>query len=179
LSTSCLVRFTQGKKSIDVYQHSDGYPSWTIPTLEKFLKWNGIRNDDLSYAVANFVTFGKLNHITRFMKRAKKGSSFEEYSKPFEYIFEHANSNLGILHTGFGINDKVLTDKQICNEYLEYIYKVELPENEIESNQESIIEVNVFVPRTDHLFIAGTAKFSTTKNKFIDYSKRLLKEMEN
>ncbi len=182
MSTRTILRFKQGSKINDVYQHSDGYPSWTIPTLEKFLKWNSFRSDELDYTVANFVTFGKLNHITRFMKRAKKEKSNslnKEYRQSFEKIFENANANLGILHTGFGIEDHVLSEKEIIESSCEYFYEIELPINEIETNIETIIPINVYEILDDHLKKIGSVKFSTKQSKIIEYSKGLLKEIEN
>ena len=42
-----------------IYQHSDGYPSAVIPDLYRFYKWNTGRNDEPSYAAANYIYYQK------------------------------------------------------------------------------------------------------------------------
>ena len=61
MSTSCQIEFKEeeGKKRILIYKHSDGYPERMIPELKEFLEWNKGRNNDLEYAAANYVYWGK------------------------------------------------------------------------------------------------------------------------
>lgn len=58
LSTSCIIAFTDGQKTVSTYKHSDGYDSNVIPMLAKFLKWNS--RDDLEYSIPNWFYFAKL-----------------------------------------------------------------------------------------------------------------------
>jgi len=67
MSTSCQIEFKEeeGKKRILIYKHSDGWPKAMIPELKEFFKWNGGRNNDLEYAAANYIYWGKQETRTR------------------------------------------------------------------------------------------------------------------
>ena len=62
MSTPCQIEFKDDKKGTErriIYKHSDGYPERMIPELKEFLKWNKERNNDLDYAAANYIYWGK------------------------------------------------------------------------------------------------------------------------
>jgi len=185
LSTRTIIRFKQGKEFVDVYQHGDGYPSWTIPELERFLKWNGIRNDDLSYAVANFVTFGKLETFVHWIDWDKEFKNKKPNAENMRKLFQNGDSNFSALHTGYGIVGQ-LTDKELNEgEFdMEFYYVVDFPEIDTKDNlrarTENIdIPITVYIPAKDHLKKIGTCTFNTKQGKITKYSKGLLKEVEN
>jgi hypothetical protein len=62
MSTRSMIKFQCDDESVSVYKHWDGYPEVTIKELQTFLKWNGARNDDLPYTVANFCYWYKKGH---------------------------------------------------------------------------------------------------------------------
>lgn len=62
MSTRSTIKFQGGNESVSVYKHWDGDPEVTIKELQTFLKWNGTRNNDLSYTVANFCYWYKKDH---------------------------------------------------------------------------------------------------------------------
>ena len=63
MSTRCQILFrfngqyTEGE--VLTYRHSDGYPESVLPDLVDFLKWNGGRNSDPSYTMANYFFWNK------------------------------------------------------------------------------------------------------------------------
>ena len=59
MATRSIIKFTDGENTIAVYKHWDGYPDVTVPTIQEFVKWNGMRNGDLEYTVANFCFWYK------------------------------------------------------------------------------------------------------------------------
>lgn len=61
MSTRSIIKFTDGEDTIAVYKHWDGYPESTVPLIQEFCKWNGGRNGDLSYTIANFCYWFKSN----------------------------------------------------------------------------------------------------------------------
>ena len=62
MSTRSIIKFCYDDTDhISVYKHWDGYPESTVPLIQEFLKWNGSRNGDLSYTVANFCYWFKSN----------------------------------------------------------------------------------------------------------------------
>jgi len=191
LSTRTIIRFKQGKEFVDVYQHSDGYPSSTIPELERFLKWNGTRNDDISYSVANFVTFGKLEsliHRIEWAKSDKKSNSLSDsdkiYLKSIKEIFESQQPNSMGLHTGYGILGQLSDVELNDGAYdMEFFYVIDFPDNTeanpFDRDRNIEIPINVYIPAKDHLKKIGTCTFSTKDGKITNYSKALLKEIEN
>lgn len=126
MSTHAEIKLVQGKDSIRIYQHSDGYPSWTIPAIQRFLKWNDDRNDNLLYSVANFVTFFKIENVLNWMEHAKDDPK-SEYSKKFEELFPNASSNFSAFHTGYGI----VPDKVEIDAHWEYIVNLDTKTIEI------------------------------------------------
>lgn len=117
MGTRCTIQFRQDGKSITIYQSMDGNPEFTIPYLQKFLKWNGTRCEDVEYTSANFVFYAKFLAMVDHIKYWKK----EEPSEPqsLEEYFESAKDGMGATHTGYGI-----VDNQRQNE--QYFYVVDL-----------------------------------------------------
>lgn len=81
MSTRCQIEFKtertyedkNGEKQTKtdrrtVYRHSDGYPEGVIPDLKKFLEWNKSRNDDIEYAVANFIYWSKKDMNAKYQE---------------------------------------------------------------------------------------------------------------
>ena len=126
MSTRSIITFKLGDEILQVYKHWDGYPETTVPELQKFLKWNGHRNDDLSYTMANFCYWFKTKTFEeqkvameeRQMVDGKKDSFYEDFMK----------SQNTSAHTGLGIlPKKVMNFKQASEEYMaEYFYTVDL-----------------------------------------------------
>jgi hypothetical protein len=59
MATRSIIKFTDGSDVIGVYKHWDGYPDVTVPMIQEFVEWNGMRNGDLEYTVANFCFWYK------------------------------------------------------------------------------------------------------------------------
>ena len=117
MSTRCMIEFKHSGESHLIYQHWDGYPEHTEPKLKEFLKWNKSRNNDLSYSVANFILWAKLNdHVLM---------SHDDEPKSIKAILNEPNTN-DDMHTGYGILKN-------ANMYgIEYHYIVNLETLEIE-----------------------------------------------
>lgn len=93
-----------------VYQHSDGYPSWTIPNLLDFLYFNQGRNEDIEYITANFIYHGKKGSEKYLNSKWSNDKKRKKWNDP-----DH-NSSVKI---GYGVclNDQYHSD-------IEYLYKV-------------------------------------------------------
>lgn len=131
MGTRSILEFIEGTNKIQVYRHWDGYVKGVLPDLEAFLKWNGSRSNDLSYTVANFILWSKLNGIIRNCEYAKKQSKTDKYwadqPKSVEEMFSKADSNDN-LHTGFGIMDKLANETEFIDYGAEYFYRISLNE---------------------------------------------------
>ena len=132
MSTRSIITFKSEEGIVQVYKHWDGYPDTTVPELQEFLKWNGHRNDDLTYTMANYCywfktkTFAeqKESMAERQKVDGKKDSFYEDFMK------SHNTS----AHTGLGIlPNKVMNFKQASDEYnAEYFYVVDLDQKTID-----------------------------------------------
>jgi len=100
MSTRSEIQFKSHGQKFQVYHHSDGYPSWMIPHLQAFFKWNDSRNDDISYTVANFFLFSKLQNAFRNLEWTNER---EGTKKTLEEDFEKSGSNMSSYHTGCGV----------------------------------------------------------------------------
>jgi len=117
MSTRSEIQFKSQGRKFQVYHHSDGYPSWMIPHLQAFFKWNDSRNDDLSYTVANFILFCKLKNAIHSLEWTNEQ---EKKTTTLQDDFKNSGSNMSSYHTGIGVAD--VTDK--INE--EWLYIVDL-----------------------------------------------------
>jgi len=126
MSTRSIITFKSEDGILQVYKHWDGYPETTVPELQKFLKWNGHRNDDLSYTMANYCYWYKNRHFKDQMDTRK----FQHTDEEIENFVKSGNTSE---HTGLGIlPNKVMNYKQASEEYnAEYFYIVDLVENRI------------------------------------------------
>ena len=132
MSTRSIITFKSEEGIVQVYKHWDGYPDTTVPELQEFLKWNGHRNDDLTYTMANYCywfktkTFAeqKESMAERQKVDGKKDSFYEDFMK------SHNTS----AHTGLGVlPNKVMNAKQASEEYnAEYFYVVDLDQKTID-----------------------------------------------
>jgi len=122
MSTRSEIQFKSQGRKFQVYHHSDGYPSWMIPHLQAFFKWNDSRNSDLSYTVANFILFCKLNNAIRSLEWTNEQ---EKKTTTLQDDFKNSGSNMSSYHTGIGVAD--VTDK--INE--EWLYIVDLETQKI------------------------------------------------
>ena len=127
MSTRSIITFKLGDEILQVYKHWDGYPETTVPELQKFLKWNGQRNDDLSYTMANYVYWYKMTNFNDQVKMYKDNHTGKEVKN----FIESGNS---CQHTGLGmLSNKVMNFKQASNEYnAEYFYTVDLDQKTID-----------------------------------------------
>ena len=78
MSTRRIITFKLGDEILQVYKHWDGYPETTVPELQEFLKWNGQRNDDLSYTMANYVYWYKMTNFNDQVKMYKDNHTGKE-----------------------------------------------------------------------------------------------------
>ena len=118
MGTRSNVRFIWQDEMYQVYKHWDGYLENMIPHLAKFIKWNGIRSDDIGYTVANYITFVKLETCGYNEKQT------------IEEEFEEANSNSGTLHTGIGL---VNVSDDFEDSWIEYFYEVDLSKRTVKA----------------------------------------------
>jgi len=84
MSTSCIISFTDGVKTVTTYKHSDGYASHVVPMLEKFIKWN-IRQD-LEYCIANWFYFAKREDRIHSEKLSKDLDLDMKYQDVYDQI---------------------------------------------------------------------------------------------
>jgi hypothetical protein len=115
MSTRSIIQFSSAQGNIQVYKHWDGYPESTVPELQEFLKWNGNRNNDLDYTVANFCYW-------------HKDKGFKEQKKIHNDLKDFLKGSNTCQHTGLGICSTKLTDpKHAYDEYMaEFMYVVDL-----------------------------------------------------
>ena len=59
MGTRSIITFKSEEGVLQVYKHWDGYPETTVPELQEFLKWNGHRNEQLDYTMANYCYWHK------------------------------------------------------------------------------------------------------------------------
>lgn len=66
MSTRANIIIKEGKQKIIFYQHSDGYPEGTMPTLNIFLKWlkDGKIRDNVMQAASWLTIIGALEYNT-------------------------------------------------------------------------------------------------------------------
>ena len=117
MSTRSEIQFKSQGQKFQVYHHSDGYPSWMIPHLQAFFKWNDSRNDDISYTVANFILYCKLKNAFHSLEWTNER---EGTKTTIEESFNSGETNFSSFHTGIGVVD--VSDK--INE--EWLYIVDL-----------------------------------------------------
>lgn len=127
MSTRSIITFKSEEGIVQVYKHWDGYPETTVPELQEFLKWNGHRNDQLDYTVANFCYWYKNRHFKDQMESHWKAHTDSEVEN---FVKSHNSSE----HTGLGIlPNKVMNYKQASEEYnAEYFYVVDLEQERID-----------------------------------------------
>jgi len=119
MGTRSNIQFRYGTEKFQVYKHWDGYPDNMIPHLVKFLEWNGVRNDDISYTMANYILYVKLEYYLEMDDKVMSD-------------FKNPQSNIGNLHTGIGLVN-VCEPKDISAEsWIEYMYIVDLKTKKIE-----------------------------------------------
>ena len=116
MSTRSLITFKNEEGVIQIYKHWDGYPETTVEELQSFLKWNGHRNDDLSYTVANYCHWYK----SRYAK-LNDGDCMKKADTN-----DHA-------HTGIGIQPTPIMNGKKAYEEMnaEYFYIVDLDQERI------------------------------------------------
>ena len=127
MGTRSIITFKNEEGVIQVYKHWDGYPETTVPELQQFLKWNGKRNDQLDYTMANYCYWHK-NMTFEEQKECHKDQMKESFYKNF---FKGTDTSA---HTGLGIlPNKVINFKQASEEYnAEYFYVVDLDHKTID-----------------------------------------------
>jgi len=161
MSTRSIIRFVQGKNSVTIYRHSDGYPSGVLPDMERFLKWNGWRSADMSYTVVNFLAFFKLENALRYGDKSLK------------LMLEKPDFN-SQLHLGFGILSS-MTEKDIIESWAEFFYEVNFDTNTITtfSNGKKLVKLG-----ESKMIIDENDKHDKSYSG-IKHSKKIEKEIEN
>ena len=128
MGTRSIITFKSEEGIVQVYKHWDGYPDTTVPELQEFLKWNGHRNDDLTYTMANYCYWYKDKSFQQQVDSYKdrKGSVGDMKN----FLEGHDTCQ----HTGLGIlPEKVMNFKQASEEYnAEYFYVVDLDQKTID-----------------------------------------------
>ena len=131
MSTRSLITFKNEEGVIQIYKHWDGYPETTVEELQSFLKWNGHRNDDLSYTVANYCHWYK----SRYAKPQELIEALDwyksRYAKPQEDITKIDTNDHA--HTGIGIQPTPIMNGKKAYEEMnaEYFYIVDLDQERI------------------------------------------------
>ena len=127
MGTRSIITFKSEEGILQVYKQWDGYTETTIPELQKFLKWNGHRNDDLSYTMANYVHWHKMTNFNDQIEMYRDGKTDKE-------VNDFIKSGNSCQHTGLGIlPNKVMNFKQASEEYnAEYFYIVDLEHKTID-----------------------------------------------
>jgi len=64
MSTRANIILKEGKEKLFFYRHSDGYPSGTLPTLNKFIEWmkEGKIRNDLSQGAGWLIILGAIEY---------------------------------------------------------------------------------------------------------------------
>tara|TARA_Y100001949_G_scaffold123838_1_gene105603 strand:+ start:408 stop:857 length:450 start_codon:yes stop_codon:yes gene_type:complete len=127
MGTRSIITFKSEEGILQVYKHWDGYTEHTIPELQKFLKWNGHRNDDLSYTMANYCYWHKMTNFNDQIEVYGDGKTNKE-------VNDFIKSGNTCQHTGLGIlPNKVMNAKQGAKEYnAEFFYVVDLDQKTID-----------------------------------------------
>ena len=128
MGTRSIITFKSEEGVIQVYKHWDGYPDTTVPELQEFLKWNGHRNDDLTYTMANYCYWHKDTNFKSQVESYKDRKGSEADMKSF--LEGHDTCQ----HTGLGIlPNKVMNFRQASEEHnAEYFYVVDLDQKTID-----------------------------------------------
>jgi len=170
MSTRSLIKFVYGKDSVTIYRHWDGYLSGVLPELEEFLKWNGWRNDDLTYTVANFVSYFKLKSALSYLADDYK---VKDKPKSLQNMLDKPDFN-DYLHTGYGIFQK-MTEKEVLASWAEFYYVIDLKKHTVTSYA---------IAKTE-LVNLGTSKMiakDPESKEFVcvklEHPKKILKEIE-
>ena len=127
MSTRSIITFKSEEGILQVYKQWDGYPETTVPELQKFLKWNGHRNYDLSYTVANYFYWYKSEHFKEQIEMYKEDHTVEQVQK-------FAESGNSIEHVGLGMcyGKPIMNYSKASEEYnAEYFYIVDLGQERI------------------------------------------------
>lgn len=137
MGTRTIIEFIEDSSKIQVYKHWDGYPSSTLADLGKFLAWNGFRNEDLSYTVANFVSYQKISQVIHHLEwirneRKTDPNYLKGETTVFEKAFQQAHPNVSQFHTGYGIQPRILSDSELNDINAEWFYRVFLGKGNIE-----------------------------------------------
>ncbi len=119
MSTRSMIKFKSGDEVVFIYKHSDGYPSSTMSDLDEFFKWDGVNSRGLSYTIANFVTYFKVQNA---MTYGDNKDIMTELKKP---------DHNGQLHLGYGINAN-MNEAQLLDSWCEWYYVVDFDKLKIE-----------------------------------------------
>ena len=135
MSTQCVVEFkavkdnanniTRVNDRIQLYVHSDGYPTYMVPLLKAFLKWNRTRNDDITYTAANFIYWYKKKALKEAKAFAKEWRSQKherlagkEWPKHKDFLLQREHIGVGVL--------PLMTKKEMYYQCISYHYEVHL-----------------------------------------------------
>ena len=118
MGTRSTIQFKIGRDKKTVFVHFDGYHDIMVPEIQKFLKWNGCRNDDVGQTAANYVFHYKYTAMRKQVKSAKN-SDISSIPKTMDEYFDIAMDNMGITHMGCSVTDNNHQDE-------EYFYIVDL-----------------------------------------------------
>lgn len=171
MSTRSIIKFVQGKNSVTIYRHSDGYPSGFFGDFEKFIKWNGWRSADISYTVVNFVTYFKVEHALSTLKYNAESSN--DGAKTIQEMLEKPNFN-SALHLGYGILSN-MTEKDILESWAEFYYEVNFDTDTITtfSNGKKLVKLG------ESKMIVNEKDKHDKSYTSIKHSKKIEKEIEN
>jgi hypothetical protein len=140
----------RGVQKVMTYQHWDGYPSWTVPKLIRFFKWNKGRNTQFDYMVANWIYFSKkLNEHHIWYSYKTKDETDARLKKLFIDDFENAEfANNGNLDVKLSVGIK--TDENDFDSWIDYVYVVDIiPKSDDGNDFEKEYEVRIHCYRIE------------------------------
>jgi len=157
MGTRSILEFSDSSAKVQIYRHWDGYPKDVLPDLEKFFVWNGQRSSDLSYTIANFFLWSKLDSAKVMEQSAKE-------------MFDKPSHNDG-LHTGFGIIPTLCQDSELESYEAKYFYRIGLASKNF--------EIKVYDVTQNGIQYIGNCFFDTEKNVLFGYDEELTKALKS
>ena len=118
MGTRSTIQFRKGRDKKTVYVQWDGNWEHMVPEIQKFLKWNGRRSDDVGQTTANWIFYYKYTGMRDQIESLEKGEK-SRHPKTINGYFNSAMDGLGITHIGCSV-----TNNNHQNE--EFFYIVDL-----------------------------------------------------
>ena len=104
MGTRSTIQFKIGRKKITIYVQYDGMWEYMVPFIQKFLKWNGCRSDDVGQTAANWIFYHKYTGL-RTQIESMKDMKESVIPRTMDEFFDKALDNLGATHAGCHITN--------------------------------------------------------------------------